>query len=183
MVFTGTDRSSAIDHCPSDAITVRSFIYLVLSSDFFLCVYFLLFLICLSKTNAFPFSFVLFTFKLFRFLLIVSTILSVLVLQIVCFLYFKIFSSIYFSFPIYNSLFFYLFVHYFHLNLFPNLVIYLFLSILFVPFSRCLFSIALVLIFLRFHTALFLFISSRFHFCTLNSPQTCSAKTVLSVNL
>jgi len=39
MVFTGKGgRSPAIDHCPTVSITVRSFIYLVPSHDFLLCV-------------------------------------------------------------------------------------------------------------------------------------------------
>lgn len=40
------------------------------------------------------------------------------------------------------------FVHYFHRNLFPNFVIYLVLSIFFIPFSSCLFAIVSVLILL-----------------------------------
>ena len=53
------DRSSsAVDHCPNVAVTIRSFIYLFASHDFLLdvCVCVPSISICLYKTHAFSLS-------------------------------------------------------------------------------------------------------------------------------
>jgi len=171
VVFTGKGRRSfAIDHCPTVAITVRSFICLVPSHGFLLrvCTSSYFSSACLRWTLSL-FRLFCCTFNLFIFLLAVSTILSVLVLLIICFFYF-IFQNwfLYFLF-LFPSLFiihcsFLFFIHYFHRNIFPNFVIYLVLSTLFIPFSSCLFSITSVLIFLRLNTAFCFYFSLSFPF-------------------
>ena len=192
VVFTGKDRrSSAIDHCPTLAKNC-SLICLLSSVPWFLVmwVYFLLFFICLSKMDAFSFfvCFIVYSIYSVSFSQFLPFSLSLFSRFFFFISIFKISSCVsFFFFPFFFIIpcSFLFFIHYLQRNLFLNMVTYLFLSTIFIPFSRCLFSIASVLIFLLFDTAFCFYFSPPFPFLytrpsTDTFSQNCSVSKSVS---